>query len=104
MSSIFIYELIEWIFGSSMSDGFCSLNSTWVLSFFKCFKPSIETFHGPKIGAKGLFCPPIRNSKLAFCWVSPSPMWAWSTRWALSGHFYQQSLFNSKGRNSGSLG
>ena len=42
MSSIFIYELIEWIFGSSMSDGFCSLNSTWVLSFFKCFKPSID--------------------------------------------------------------
>ena len=53
-----------------MSDGLCTLNSTWAPWFCKCSKPSIETFHRPKIGTKWLFCPPIHISKLAFCWVS----------------------------------
>ena len=55
-----------------MSDGLCTLNSTWALWFFKCFKPSMETFYRPKIGAKWLFCPPIHVSKLdSSCGLGP---------------------------------
>ena len=64
---------VNWIdFWFFHSDGLCTLNSTWALWFFKCFKPSIETFHGPKIRTKWLFCPPIHISNLDFsCGLGP---------------------------------